>query len=156
MAVGFLWSRKETLDLAIIAESARWGDAKVWQPRTKDDDWLPQVDYLVEEYFPFRTDIVVGQLRSKGWYPNVEAPSFNRHGGVVESGFTLVMTASTGNIYYTLDQSDPRLPGGAINETSAILYTGPVVLTEATHIRARALNAGTWSALHDAAFTVGQ
>ena len=63
-------SRKETIDLAIIAESARWGDAKVPQPRTRDDDWLPQVDYLLNQYFPSRTDVVLSQLRAKGWYSN--------------------------------------------------------------------------------------
>lgn len=61
--------RKDSIDLAIIAESARWGDAKVSQPRTKDDDWLPQVNYLLNEYLPNRSDIVLGQLRGKGWYP---------------------------------------------------------------------------------------
>lgn len=70
-AVGQLClSRKETIDLAVIAESARWGDAKVPQARTKDDDWLPQVDYLLNEYFPFRTGVVLDQLQAKGWYPN--------------------------------------------------------------------------------------
>lgn len=155
MAAGFLWSRKETIDLAIIAESARWGDAKVSRPRTRDDDWLPQVNYLIEEYFPFRTDIVINQLRSKGWYPNVEAPSFNQHGGAIESGFSLVMTAPTGQIYYTLDESDPRLPGGAINTAGAVQYTGPITLTETTRVKARVRNGQTWSALHNAVFMVG-
>jgi hypothetical protein len=65
-----LMARQETIDVAIIAESARWGDAKVPQPRTRDDDWLPQVEYLLNEYFPSRTDVVLQQLRAKGWYPN--------------------------------------------------------------------------------------
>jgi len=156
MAVGFLWLRKETIDLAIIAESARWGDAKVWQPRTKDDDWLPQVDYLVEQYLPFRTDIVIDQFRSKGWYPSVEAPGFNQHGGEIESGFDLILSTPTGQIYYTLDETDPRLPGGAINTASAVRYTGPITLTETTRVKTRVRNGDAWSALHDATFTVGQ
>ena len=64
-----LLSRKDTIDLAIIAESARWGDAKVSQARTRDDDWLPQIEYLINEYLPFRTGVVLEQLRAKGWYP---------------------------------------------------------------------------------------
>ena len=65
-----IFSNSKLIDLAIIAESARWGDAKVLQPRTKDDDWLPQVEYLLDDYLPFRTDVVLGQLRAKGWYTN--------------------------------------------------------------------------------------
>ena len=159
-AAGLFLPRRETIDLAIIAESARWGDAKVSRPRTKDDDWLPQVNYLINDYFPYRTDIVLDQFRAKDWYPFVDAPTFNQHGGAVEPGFNLTMIASVGgfhqgDIYYTLDGEDPRLKGGAINAAHATLYTGPVTLTESTRVRARTLLAGMWSAVHDAVFAVG-
>lgn len=138
----FLWSCKDTIDLGIIAESARWGDPNVSKPRTKDDDWLPQVDYLINNYFPSRTDVVFNQLQSKNWYPSVDAPTFNQHGGVVDSGFSLVMTAPAGDIYYTLDGGDPRLQGGAVNAAHARQYTGPVTLEETIRVRARVLNGG--------------
>jgi hypothetical protein len=154
VAADFFWARKETIDLAIIAESARWGDAKVSRPRTRDDDWLGQVNYLIEDYFPVRTDIVLNQLRAKGWYPKVAAPAFNQHGGPVATGFSLVMTSSGGAIHYTLDGSDPRLPGGAVNTAHAMRYTAPVTLTETTRVRARVLDVGVWSALHDVVFAV--
>jgi hypothetical protein len=154
-AANFLWSRKDTIDLAIIAESARWGDAKVSRPRTKDDDWLPQVDYLINNYFPFRTDVVLNQLQSKKWYPSVDAPTFNQHGGVVDSGFSMIMTAPAGDIYYTLDGGDPRLRDGAVNAAHARQYTGPVTLEETIRVRARVLNGGAWSAVHDVVFSVG-
>jgi CotH kinase protein/Lamin Tail Domain/Fn3 associated len=154
-AAGFLQSRKDTIDLAIIAESARWGDAKVTRPRTKDDDWLPEVEYLLNDYLPYRTDIVLDQFRAKTWYPDVDAPVFNQHGGAADRGFNLLMESPAGDIYYTLDGSDPRLPGGAINTLHAIEYTGPVALTASTQVRARALDAGTWSPAHEAVFAVG-
>ncbi|MEN6574809.1 MAG: lamin tail domain-containing protein [Phycisphaerales bacterium] len=153
-AARLLTARKDTIDLAIIAESARWGDAKVARPRTKDDDWLPQVNFLLNDYFPQRTSIVLNQLKSKGWYPSTDAPTFNQHGGAVEAGFGIVMTAQSGDIYYTLDGEDPRLPGGAVNTAHAMLYTGPVVLTESTRVKARAFGS-VWSAVHDAVFAVG-
>ncbi len=149
-----LSARKDTIDLAIIAESARWGDAKVSKPRTKDDDWLPQVRSLLNDYIPRRTDIVLSQLVTKGWYPSIEAPSFNQHGGPVSDGFTLTMAALVGDIYYTLDGEDPRLPGGAINTAHAAKYAGPITLTKSTRVRARVF-LGTWSAMHDATFAVG-
>ena len=154
-AASLLTARKDTIDLAIIAESARWGDAKVTKPRTKDDDWLPQVRFLLNDHFPKRPDIVLAQFKTKGWYPSVEAPSFNQHGGAVDHGFGLAMTAPAGEIYYTLDGSDPRLPGGAVNAASAIAYAGPVVLIESTRVQARVRQGAVWSAVHDTTFTVG-
>lgn len=148
-----LTARKDSIDLAIIAESARWGDAKVAKPRTKDDDWLPQVRFLLNDYFPKRTNIVLNQFKNKGWYPSVEPPAFNQHGGAVQAGFTLIMTAPAGEIYYTLDGQDPRLPGGAVNATQAVKYAGPVTLTKSAHVKARVF-AGAWSALHEATFEV--
>lgn len=153
-ATNLLTVRKNTIDLAVIAESARWGDAKVSKPRTRDDDWLPQVRFLLNDYFPKRTGIVFNQFKAKGWYPAVEAPTFNQHGGAVEDGFSLVITVPAGEIYYTLDGEDPRLPGGAINTARAAIYSGPFVLTESTLVKARAFS-GVWSAVHDVVFTVG-
>jgi hypothetical protein len=111
------------------------------------------VNFLLNDYFPKRTDIVLGQFKAKGWYPSVEAPSFNQHGGAIDAGFSLVMTAPSGEIYYTLDGEDPRLPGGAINSAHAIRYTEPVLLTESTQVKARALS-GAWSAVHEADFVI--
>jgi len=153
-SINRLLDRKDTIDMAIIAESARWGDAQVSRPRTKDDDWLPQVEYLINDYFPYRTGIALEQLRSKGWYPSVDAPTLNQHGGRVEAGFGLTMTAAGGDIYYTLDGTDPRLSGGAIS-THATRYTGAVTLTESARIKARTWNTGAWSAVHQTVFAVG-
>ena len=102
-------ARAEQIDLAIIAESARWGDAKRSRPRTRDDDWLPDINGMVSDYFPRRTDVVMGQFRGEGWYPNVNPPALNQHGGPVGNGFELTLSGS-GDIYYTLDGTDPRLP----------------------------------------------
>jgi len=112
------------------------------------------VRLLLNDYFPKRTGIVLNQFKAKGWYPAVEAPTFNQHGGAVEGGFSLVITAPAGEIYYTLDDEDPRLPGGVINTAHATMNSGPVVLTESTQVKARVLS-GVWSAVHDAVFAVG-
>ena len=107
-AARLLSARKDTIDLAVIAESARWGDTKVAKPRTRDDDWLPEVNYLLGEYIPQRTGIVLGQLKAKRWYSILETPTFNQHGGAVAPGFALTMTVPLGFPYYTLDGADPR------------------------------------------------
>ncbi len=102
-------ARAHQIDMAIIAESARWGDSKRSRPRTRDDDWLPDIQGMVDNYFPSRTGVVFNQLESQGWYPSLDAPAWNQHGGHVAEGFELEMQAS-GDIYYTLDGTDPRLP----------------------------------------------
>ena len=66
-------------------------------------------------------------------------------------GTNLSISAAAGSIYYTLDGSDPRLPGGAV-APGALAYAGPLVVVAPTRVRARALDAATWSALNDATF----
>ncbi len=104
---------------AMTAESARWGDLQEFtnggQLFNPIDHWFPTMADKQANYFPQRTDIMVGQFRSIGLYPNVETPEFNQHGGQVAPGFELNITAPVGAIYYTLDGSDPRLPGGAVS-----------------------------------------
>ena len=152
-------ARRDEIDLAIIAESARWGDAKrPEQPYTRNDDWLPCVNGIVNRYINHspdtRTDIVLEQFEDRGWYPDVEAPVFNQHGGEVGTGFELTMTnPGPGVFYYTLDGTDPRqaFTGNAIGT----LYTGSITLTESTLVKARALYLSGWSALTEAAFAIG-
>jgi hypothetical protein len=79
-------------------------------------------------------------------------PQFNQQGGEVNPGFSLTMTAPSGTIYYTTDGSDPRQPVTGIPVGK--LYT-PFVLNKSTHVKARVLDGGTWSALNEAVFAVG-
>jgi len=110
-AISRIWKWANQINLAIIGESARWGDAKPpYSPLNRNDHWLPAVNWIVNNHLPSRASILFGQIKSKGWYPNVEPPTFSSQGGYVPSGFQLSMTASAGTIYYTLDGNDPRLP----------------------------------------------
>ena len=62
--------RVEEINKAIIAESARWGDAQS-QPLLTKNDWENEVDKLYNKYFPNRTDIVINQLiEAKLFFPN--------------------------------------------------------------------------------------
>jgi hypothetical protein len=98
---------------AIVAESARWGD-QTGRRCTRDGHWEVEVNELLHSFLPFRSATVLDQFRRAGLYPAIDAPSFNRHGGHVERDFKLQMTASTGNVVYTMDGSDPRLAGGGV------------------------------------------
>ena len=153
------------LDFAVIAESARWGDYRrdvhpyssaPYEFYTRDAFWLPEVNRLVNDYFPQRGDIVLQQLKNAGLYPNVTAPSFNRHGGPVAAGFLLTISAPAGTVYYTTNGVDPRMYGSGTVSSDAFVYTGSIRLDSSLLIKARVLSSGAWSALNEASFTVGQ
>lgn len=149
----------DTIRPALNAEAARWGDELVPNnPYNVIDHYDPLTNEKLTNYFPQRTGIVLSQLRAAGLYPGTsqEAPFFSQHGGPVPIGFALGITnvEPSGTVYYTLDGSDPRLPGGGVSPT-AIAYTGALELTESTTIRMRLIRFGSWSALVEADFLVG-
>lgn len=155
-AVDRLWMENAgEVELALLAESARWGDYRRSVPYTPDSERLAEEEYLRTQYFPRRSAIVLEQFRAQGMYPQLDAPVFNQHGGRIEAGFRLVLEAESGIIHYTMDGSDPRLEGGGVSPAARVFAGGDTVeLLESTRVRARVLEAGRWSALGDALFTV--
>ena len=113
-AEAFWRARAEGIREALKAESARWGDAKRSRPMTLVD-WERLIEREYDSWFPRRTDIALGQLMRRDLYPDVPAPALSQHGGVVESGFPLVITNEEGEIVYSIDGSDPRMEGGSVN-----------------------------------------
>lgn len=107
--------RLDEVDRAVVGESARWGDNHSSRPYTRDVDWVRERDWLLNQYFPQRTQTVLNQFKSRGWYPDVDAPTFRingvyQHGGRIAENSLLSMTGTAGTIWYTLDGSDPRRP----------------------------------------------
>lgn len=86
---------KDMIDRAIVGESARWGDARGGSPKTRNDDWLSEVNRLLTSYFPNRTEVVLDQLRDTNLFPNIDAPQFNHSSGKVPAGFELTMTSES-------------------------------------------------------------
>jgi Chitobiase/beta-hexosaminidase C-terminal domain/CotH kinase protein/Lamin Tail Domain len=106
----------DQIDRAIVAESARWGDAVREMPYTRDVEWATERDWLLNNYFVERGDILLSFLQEAGLYPQIEAARFSvdgvlQHGGVATGGALLSMTAEQGQIYYTTDGTDPRPRG---------------------------------------------
>lgn len=111
----------DQIEKAIDAESARWGDYRrdvhnystgPYELYTKEDFWIPQHNWMLNTYFPSRTDIFLRQLRSAGFFPNVDAPSFFVNGTAINTknviaGDVLTMTTPQGVIYYTTTGEDP-------------------------------------------------
>ncbi len=144
--------RRDAIDRAMIAESARWGDSKRPSDPLTRDDWLAAVASNLA-FIAGRSAVVLQQLRDDGLVPSVATPQFNQQGGPVNPGFGLLMAPTSATIYYTLDGSDPRRVGGDISP-SARRHAGPISLTEAVTVKARTYQAGTWSALNEAAFLI--
>lgn len=107
-----LQRRYDETQLSFLSESARWGE------RTPNsyNSWQ---ENLIDNTLPGKTADKVADFKSYGWYPDLSAPSYNQNGGVVPYGFSLLFgSEDAGVVYYTLDGSDPRLPGGGINSNA--------------------------------------
>ena len=83
-----------------------WGDTS--RSRTS---WLNAVQGI-RNFISGRVPTLIGQVRSVGWYPDVDPPKFSKHGGFIASTQQLLMTGGPGLIYYTVNGSDPRRAGG--------------------------------------------
>lgn len=86
-------ARAAEFDIAIIAESARWGDAQRNTPYTKTT-WDNAVND-VRDWIRNRTNVVIGQLRDQRWY--IDPPQFivngqPQEGGPLDSKLGLVST----------------------------------------------------------------
>jgi hypothetical protein len=108
-------ARMAQIDRAIVGESARWGDTRQSTPGTRAD-WLEIQNNILSQFIQPRSLFVLNWLINNGLYPNVVAPEFNingsyQHGGHVTSGSQLSMANTRGTIWYTVDGSDPRVPG---------------------------------------------
>ncbi|MCD6394423.1 MAG: lamin tail domain-containing protein, partial [Planctomycetes bacterium] len=152
--------RLDMVDRAVVGASARWGDNRRTTPYTRNIEWVAQRDWLLDTYFPVRTDIVLGQLGSS-LYPNTNPPELKINGsvmydGYVSSGDSLTMTKSDpGTIYYTLNGNDPRSFGGVVNTAAgATAYGAAVTINSSMHVKARVLNGSEWSALSEAIYAV--
>ncbi|MBI4660504.1 MAG: lamin tail domain-containing protein [Verrucomicrobia bacterium] len=165
-AVQARWlKRAREVELAMVAESARWGDYRrdvhpyqsgPYVLFTRDNQWRAEQNRLLSQYFPQRTSVVLAQLRAAGLYPKVAAPEFNQFGGRVQRGFSLTLRAPEGSVYITTDGSDPRTPFTGTAAAAATAYSGPIQLNQSVRIKARALHQGVWSALTEAEFAVDE
>jgi len=145
--------RKNEIDKIIILESARWGDyleSSTGVTYTKNGYWLPEVKKDLEQYIPKRRDIVITQFKrdDNKLFPKVMPPLIVEDIGSsgIQKSFQLTSTNTTsGQIYFTIDGSDPRMTGGTANGS---IYSAAFKVTQSTIIKARfRADDGTWSAL---------
>jgi len=136
---------------AVVAESARWGYG--WWDR--DDEWITERDRLLYEFFPYRTDELLRQCESQGWYP-VPAPALSLGPGTVAAGSTVRVSAPLGQqVVYTLDGTDPRAPGGGLSASAVQSDVAvDVVLSGSRVVSARLREGDTWGPVETATYWV--
>ncbi|MBL7153760.1 MAG: lamin tail domain-containing protein [Phycisphaerae bacterium] len=93
----------DEVELAIIAESARWGDQGRSTPYMLAN-WQLKRDYILNTYMPQRPAIVLEQLHDADLYPATSAPAFkvndaHQHGGQISATDEISMTIPEDVIY---------------------------------------------------------
>ena len=143
----------KSIEKAVLAEAARWGSYRLdvqqyktgpYERYTPQAHWSPEVHRLLTEYFPGRSAIVLAQFQARGLYPRVPAPEGRREGA-----YRILIPPEGAACYYTIDGTEPRLPGGAVSPKAA-LYSKPFVVAPGQTVNARARGGGAapeWSAL---------
>lgn len=148
--IALMRSEAAKIDLAVVAESARWGDAKRAVPLGRAN-FLNALDNLEQNYFPQRSNIVINQFRNTQLvlkdtagnytvnvpaplFPSIDAPRFLidgqfSTGGEVPAGSELAFVSPDGVVVYTTDGSDPRLFGGGIHPDALTYDPMPVQTT---------------------------
>lgn len=142
------------IQLAVVAESARWGDSKVATPLTQAH-WLTAVRNVQTAFLASRTTTLLNQLRAKSLYPAVTAPTLSQHGGATDRGTPVTLTAPAGQIYFTINGQDPRETSGSLYP-GASSYSSPIPIQETLTLKARSRVGSDWSALVEATFTIHQ
>ena len=150
-------ARADQIQIAMIAEAARWGG-----PGQTQSAWLAEINRLQfgtsdhqdqpdSRLLTGRAHTVLAQLKARSWYPDVAVPVVSLPNSRVLPGSRIALMAPEGALYLTLDGTDPRASGGGLN-TSAQIYAGPLTISDTTLIKARAQVDQAWSPLREATF----
>lgn len=148
--------RISEIDMAVIGESARWsaygGNQNI---KTKDNDWLPELNNVRADFFPYRTPIVLGQMMDAGIWTGIQAPQIYESGLLLEEKIYPLLGAkhirlsnpnSNGAIYYTLNGKDPRTIGGKVEHTALMNDEDITLHLEGSMmVMARVYMNGNWS-----------
>lgn len=135
--------RRLVVEKVIVAESARWGDAKTNPPADKSD-WEGAVADLQSVVMGRRADFV-SHLRQGQLLPAIAAPTFSPFGGTLATGADFSVAASEGTVFVTQDGRDPRGDNGE-PVTGAFSFSGSGGSTTNEFVSRRA----TWRYLDSA------
>ncbi len=137
---------RQQTQTSIIADAARW----ISDP-SRIANRESEINQVVNNYLQQKPGILINQLKNRGLFPNIDPPTFSQNGGPIPNGFNLSLSNpnGVGNIYFTVDGSDPRAEGGGLSPT-AQLYTGSFSLPGTFEVKARVYSPNSsdkWSAM---------
>lgn len=157
-------STANQLKLAIIEESARWGDAKTSTPYTLED-WKKAVQDVVDYFINVRTEILINQLKKGNLLPTTSAPNFylktpdtakekiNGTSKTIDGEVSLIIENinSSGEMAYTTNGNDPRTKDGRKDRNSISVSSKTITLkiSKSTVVKVRAFENTEWSPLHE-------
>ena len=84
------------------------------------------------------------------------APVFNLASGRIARGSALTMSAGVGEIWFTTNGVDPRVPFTGEVYSNAVRYSSALTLEASTLVKARTFWSTNWSALSEGAFQLDQ
>gem|GEM_PF-398007 len=126
---------------------------------TRITTWQGEVGYM-KDWLRTRLDWLDDQSARVGSVV-YRPPTLSHSGGAFSNAFSLTLTPFSrvtpsvtypdGEIYYTTDRSDPRLPGGSLS-AAARLYQGPIRIDRSTTVRARLYAQSRWSPIVTATY----
>ena len=145
---------------AVVAESARWGDARSTlgaTTRTRENTFYPEVE-RVQKMMNGSVQRFIAALRREGYYPRLDPPEFDtsRPRLMTTPSARLHNPNPRERIFYTIDGGDPRLPGGEAAPTARLAEEEEKITLRGTRttVKARVKAGGRWSALHERAWCV--
>lgn len=152
---------RKTIENAIVAESARWGDSSFGlenDPRTRDGNWHPECD-TIQQLLNGNVAHFITALRDESLYPSIDPPALPVPEGPVAKGTLIEISLPLGNegtIHFTTDESDPRDPAtGQPAATSWKDPKGPLTIDRPTIVKCRLRSpSGEWSALAEQRYLI--
>lgn len=96
---------------SLYLECARWGY------RTPEN-WEDAYQNAVNNIFSSQTDVLISRLMNRGLYPNIPAPVLSLDNSQLPESSNLTISTTSGDIYYSLDGSDPRSNDGSISPSA--------------------------------------
>ena len=106
-----LRQRMEEISDSLVAECARWGFRN-------PTDWERAANDAVNQILPSNAEQLRQRLERRRLYPTISAPELSQHGGILPADKQIGIHLTSGDLYYTLDGSDPRLSGGAVSPSA--------------------------------------
>ena len=118
------------INVSIIGEAAKWSGDSSENP----SQWAEKLESFKVNMVDIRNDIVIDQMKHTGIYPIFDPVDYSVASGLVpaNTSLQLINPNSSGQIYYTLDGTDPRLTGGTVSGQSSI-YQNPILLAEGAY-----------------------